>query len=106
MRDRRFCQHEARIVGEQRDRAQHNDECEAGIGHEAQLMSLDADIDHLRDRAGNRHRRRQDDVVGEEIDDQEDDCREEVGGEAGEYVLHRRFRFSCLRAGWLAAHRI
>ncbi|MGY3408627.1 hypothetical protein ACVWZV_004740 [Bradyrhizobium sp. GM5.1] len=83
MRDRGLCEHEAGIVGQQRDRAEHDDERDARIGHVIELLPLDARVDHLRDRSGNRHRRCQDDVVGDDVDDQEDDGREEVGGEGG-----------------------
>ena len=54
---------------------------EARPGHVAERLPLDAGLDHLGDRAGDRHRRRQDHVVGGEIDHQEDDGGEEVGAE-------------------------
>ena len=81
MGDRGFRQHEARIVGQQRDAAEQDHQRQARPGHEAERLALDPRVDDLADRAGDRDRRRQHHVLGGEVDDQKDDGGQEIGGE-------------------------
>jgi hypothetical protein len=88
MRDRGFGQHEARIAGQQRGAAEHDHQRQAGIGHEAKRLALDAGMDDLDHRARDRHARRQHDIAGDQVQREEHDGGEEVGAEPDEYVLH------------------
>ena len=60
-----------------------------GPGHVAELLALDARVDHLGDRARDGDTGRQQDVVGREVDREEQDGGEKIGAQSGEYVLHR-----------------
>src|SRR5262249_49644224 len=102
MPDRRLGQHEARIMGEEGGAAEDDDEAEARPGHVAQRLTLDARPYHLADGAEDGDWRREDDVVGGKIDDEEDDGGEKVGAEPAEYVFHRRFLLSSVKCRFVA----
>jgi hypothetical protein len=56
----------------------------------AEWLPLDVAVDDLGHRACDRDRCRQHHVAGDQVQRQEHDGGKEVGGEFGEYVLHRR----------------
>ena len=96
MRDRGLCQHEPGVPGQDGGAAEHDHQRKACPGHEAQFTALDAGMDHLRDGAGDRHRRRQDDVAGEEVEHEKDDGREEVATEPDQDVFHPMVLFEAV----------
>ncbi len=99
MRDRGFGQHETRIAGQQRRAAEHDHQRQAGIGHEAEWLALDAGMDHLGHRARDRHACRQHHIAGGQVQSEEHEGGKEVGAELDEYVPHgRALPFGRLRA--------